>query len=222
MGVGSIAALIACGCALSAFAQSPPDYPAKPVRVIVGQAPGGGNDIQTRIFAQKLTEALGRPFVVENRTGAGSVLSYRTVASAPPDGYTLLGASGGFTIAPSVHPNLGYDPVKDLAPISLVVQAPFLLMAHPSLPVKNVKESLRAPPPPPESATGQPEVPQARALQENPHTRYHDTRAHDVKQSSYKGHRPALGDAMQDSVHRSSAMCSRAAVAKTGKLSASA
>ena len=116
------------------------DYPAKAVRVIVGQAPGGGNDIQTRLFAQKLSEGLGRPFVVENRTGAGSVVSFRTVAAAPPDGYTLLAASGGFTIAPSVNPNLGYDPVKDLAPISLVAQAPFLLLVHPSLPVKSVRE----------------------------------------------------------------------------------
>ena len=122
----------------AAHAQS--DYPVKPVRVIVGQAPGGGNDIQTRLFAQKLSEALGRSFVVENRTGAGSVVSYRMVAAAPPDGYMLLGVSGGFTIAPSVHPNLGYDPVKDLAPISLVVQSPFLLLVHPTLPVKNVKE----------------------------------------------------------------------------------
>ena len=121
-----------------ALAQS--DYPSKPVRVIVGQAPGGGNDIQTRLFAQKLAESLGRAFVVENRTGAGSVVSYRTVAAAVPDGYTLLAVTGGFTIAPAVHANLGYDPVKDLAPISLVVQSPFLLLTHPSLPVKSVKD----------------------------------------------------------------------------------
>src|SRR5688500_1971851 len=133
-------ALVMAPHAAAQSVSAAPDYPAKPVRVIVGQAPGGGNDIQTRIFAQKLTDAFGRAFVVENRTGSGSVLSYRTVAGAPPDGYTLLGASGGFTIAPAVHPNLGYDPVKDLAPISLVVQAPFLLMAHPSLPVKSVKD----------------------------------------------------------------------------------
>jgi tripartite-type tricarboxylate transporter receptor subunit TctC len=124
----------------SVWAQTAVEYPVKPVRVIVGQAPGGGNDIQTRIFAQKLSEAFGRAFVVENRTGAGSLVSYRTVAGATPDGYTLLAVSGGFTIAPAVYQNLGYDPVKDLAPISLVVQAPFLLMVHPSLPVKNVKE----------------------------------------------------------------------------------
>jgi tripartite-type tricarboxylate transporter receptor subunit TctC len=133
---------VAAAAAAPSSAQTAPDYPAKPVRVIVGQAPGGGNDIQTRIFAQKLTEGFGRAFVVENRTGAGSVVSYRTVATATPDGYTLLAASGGFTIAPSVHANLGYDPVKDLAPISLVVQAPFLLLTHPSLPVRSVKELL--------------------------------------------------------------------------------
>ena len=126
-----------CVCA-PALAQT--DYPVKPVRVIVGQAPGGGNDIQTRLFAQKLSESLGRSFVVENRTGAGSVLSYRTVATAAPDGYTLLGVTGGFTIAPAVNANLGFDPLKDLAPISLVAQAPFLLLTHPSLPVRTVKD----------------------------------------------------------------------------------
>ena len=144
MGIALRAAFAAGAVAFAFFhpasAQSAADYPAKPVRVIVGQAPGGGNDIQTRLFAQKLSEGLARAFVVENRTGAGSVVSFRTVAGAPADGYTLLGASGGFTIAPAVHSNLGYDPVKDLAPISLVVQAPFLLMVHPSLPVRGAKE----------------------------------------------------------------------------------
>jgi tripartite-type tricarboxylate transporter receptor subunit TctC len=132
--------IVLCGVASQCFAQA--DYPTKPVRVIVGQAPGGGNDIQTRLFAQKLTEAFGRAFVVENRTGGGSVVSYRTVAQAPPDGYTLLGVTGGFTIAPAVHANLGFDPLHDLAPISLVAQAPFLLLVHPSLPARNVKELL--------------------------------------------------------------------------------
>ena len=135
----SFGLLYAFGIAHS-WAQPSGEYPVKPVRVIVGQAPGGGNDIQTRLFAQKLSESLGRSFVVENRTGAGSVISYRTVAAAPPDGYTLLGVSGGFTIAPSVHSNLGYDPVKDLAPISLVVQAPFVLLAHPALPAHSVRD----------------------------------------------------------------------------------
>ena len=119
---------------------APQAYPTKPVRVVVGLAPGGGTDIQARLFAQKLSEAFGRSFVVENRTGGGSLVAYRFVAAAPADGYTLLGVSGGFTIAPAVHANLGYDPVKDFAPVSLVVQAPFLLLVHPSVPVRSVKE----------------------------------------------------------------------------------
>ena len=124
---------------IAAYAQTP-DYPVKTVRVIVGQAPGGGNDIQTRLFAQKLSESLGRSFVVENRTGGGSVLAYRTVAQAAPDGYTLLAVTGGFTIAPSVSANLGFDMQKDFAPISLAAQSPFLLLVHPSLPVRSVKD----------------------------------------------------------------------------------
>ena len=139
----AVAGAFACaGAADGVYAQTAAEYPAKPVRVIVGQAPGGGNDIQTRLFAHRLTETLGKSFVVENRPGAGGVTAFRTVATASPDGYTLLGASGGFTVVPAVYRNLGFDPVNDLAPISLVVQAPFLLMAHPSLPVRNVKELL--------------------------------------------------------------------------------
>lgn len=132
-------ASLAC-CANGAYAQSATEYPVKPVRVIVAQAPGGGTDIQTRLFAQKLSESFGRVFVVENRTGSGSLVAFRTVAGAQPDGYTLLGSSGGLTIAPAVYPNAGFDPLKDLAPISLVVQSPFLLLVHPSLPVRHVGE----------------------------------------------------------------------------------
>ncbi|HSD99566.1 MAG TPA: tripartite tricarboxylate transporter substrate binding protein [Burkholderiales bacterium] len=117
-------------------------YPARPVRVIVGLAPGGATDIQTRLFAQKLTESLGRPFVVENRAGAGGTVAYAQVAKSAPDGYTLLGVAGGYTITPFVYSKLAYDPVKDFAPISLLVQAPFLLLTHPSLPVKSVKDLL--------------------------------------------------------------------------------
>ena len=107
----AMAAIALSAGPMLAHAQSAADYPVKPVRVIIGQAPGGGNDIQTRLFSQKLAESLGQSFVVENRTGAGSVISYRTVAKAPPDGYTLLAVSGGFSIAPAVRENLGYDTV---------------------------------------------------------------------------------------------------------------
>jgi tripartite-type tricarboxylate transporter receptor subunit TctC len=136
-------AVVATALPGAAFAQGATDaYPARPVRVIVGLAPGGATDIQTRLFAQKLSDSLGRPFVVENRTGAGGTVAYAHVAKSAPDGYTLLGVAGGYTITPVVYSKLAYDPVKDFAPISLVVQAPFLLLTHPSLPVKSVTDLL--------------------------------------------------------------------------------
>jgi len=126
-----------------AHAQTATDsYPAKPVRVVVGLAPGGGTDIQARLFAQKLTENLGRSFVVDNRTGAGGTVSYAFVAKAPADGYTLLAVASGYSITPAVYSKLTYDPIKDFAPISLVAEAPFVLLTHPSLPVKTVKDLL--------------------------------------------------------------------------------
>jgi len=112
------------------------------VRVVIGLAPGGGTDLQARLFAQKLSENLGRPFVVENRTGAGGTIAYAQVAKSPPDGYTLMGVTSGYTITPAVYSKLPYDPLNDFAPISLVAQAPFLLLAHPSLPVRTVGDLL--------------------------------------------------------------------------------
>jgi len=139
-GALAVVAAVLPGAALAQGAAEA--YPARPVRVIVGLAPGGATDIQTRLFAQKLSDSLGRPFVVENRTGAGGTVAYAHVAKSPPDGYTLLGVAGGYTITPVVYSKLPYDPVKDFAPISLVAQAPFLLLTHPSLPVKSVKDLL--------------------------------------------------------------------------------
>jgi tripartite-type tricarboxylate transporter receptor subunit TctC len=115
-------------------------YPARTVRILVGLAPGGGTDIQARLFAQKLTESIGRPFIVENRTGAGGTIAYGLAAKAPADGYTLLAVASGYSITPAIYSKLPYDPLRDLAPISLVVQAPLLLLSHPSLPVKSAKE----------------------------------------------------------------------------------
>ncbi len=127
----------------TAAAQNPADgYPVRPVRIMVGLAPGGGTDIQARLFAQKLSENVGRSFVVENRTGAGGTIAYAQVAKSPPDGYTLLAVASGFSITPAIYTKLPYDALKDFAPISLVVQAPLLLLAHPSLPVKSAKELL--------------------------------------------------------------------------------
>ena len=123
-----------------ASAQGADAYPARPVRILVGLAPGGGTDIQARLFAQKLSENVGRSFIVENRTGAGGTIAYGLAAKAPPDGYTLLAVASGYSITPAIYSKLQYDPLKDLAPISLVVQAPLLLLSHPSLPVKTAKD----------------------------------------------------------------------------------
>ncbi len=133
-----------CFCVLlcnAAHAQ-PTDYPAKPVRVVVGLAPGGGTDIIARLLTLKLSENLKRTFLVENRTGAGGTVAYALVAKSPPDGYTLLAVASGYSITPAVYPNLSYDPIKDFTPISVVVQAPLVLMAHPALPTRSVKDLL--------------------------------------------------------------------------------
>lgn len=115
-------------------------YPAKPVRVIVGLAPGGGADMVARMVAQKLSESLGRSFVVENRPGAAGSIAPAHVAKSPPDGYTLLLVVSSFSAYPALYPKLPYDPIKDFAPITLVSYAPFMLAVHPSVPVKTVKD----------------------------------------------------------------------------------
>jgi len=124
-----------------AQAQSPAGgYPAKPVRVIVGFAPGGATDLVARQFAQKLGESLGRPFVVDNRPGGGGVVANMLVKNAAPDGHTLLAVSGTYAITPAIKTNLPYDALKDFAPISLVNQSPFMVLVHPALPVRTIGE----------------------------------------------------------------------------------
>jgi tripartite-type tricarboxylate transporter receptor subunit TctC len=113
-------------------------YPAKPVRVIVGFAPGGATDIVARMFAQKLSESLGRSFVVENRPGGGGVTANMLVKNAAPDGYTLLAVSGTYTITPAISNRMQYDPLKDFIPISLVNKSPFVVVVHPSLPTRTI------------------------------------------------------------------------------------
>src|SRR3954466_12655898 len=120
-----------------AFAQT---YPVKPVRVIESLAPAGGLDATSRIFAQKLGEHLNHQVVVENRPGAGGALGGDLVAKAPADGYTLLTASIGYAVSASSHKGLSYDPVRDLTPVAVMVNVTNLLVVHPSLPVKSVKE----------------------------------------------------------------------------------
>ncbi|MGH8617236.1 MAG: Bug family tripartite tricarboxylate transporter substrate binding protein [Burkholderiales bacterium] len=131
---------LCCAFAGAAMAQG---YPGKPVRMISPFAAGGGVDFTARLVSQKLTEALGQTFIVDNRAGAGGVIGTELVAKAPPDGYTLvLGSAGPMTILPALSAKLPYDPLKDFAPITLVTSMPYVLVVHPSLPVKNVKELL--------------------------------------------------------------------------------
>lgn len=128
---------ISCG---QGTAGSAATYPSKPVRVTVGFAPGGGVDILARSVSQKLTETLGRTFVVENRPGAGGTTAYAALAKAPADGYSLLAISTSYTMSSALYPNLPYDPVRDFAPITLMGTAPYSIATHPSLPVKTVAD----------------------------------------------------------------------------------
>ena len=115
-------------------------YPNRPIRVIVPWPPGQATDIAARMVSEKLVPVLGQPLVIDNRPGAGGVIGSEAVSKAPPDGYTLLaGSSGPISISPNVQ-KVGYDPLKDFAPISLLASNPFVLVTHPSFPAANVKE----------------------------------------------------------------------------------
>ena len=126
------------GAATLALAQN---YPNKPIRIVVPYPAGGPIDMTTRPLAQKLTEAIGNPVVVDNRGGANGTIGTDNVAKSPADGYSLVVASGGgFAIGPHVYSKLPFDVFKDFAPVSLFVTMPELLAVHPSLPVRSVKE----------------------------------------------------------------------------------
>jgi len=119
-------------------AQEAANYPARPIRLIIALAPGGGVDTSGRLLGQKFTEAWGQQVVAENRAGAGGTIATEQVARAAPDGYTLLMQSMSHAITPALY-KLNYDTIRDFAPISLFVQSPSVLAVHPSLPVKSVK-----------------------------------------------------------------------------------
>ena len=131
-----IASIASALLAASVYAQT---YPTKPLRLVVGWPPGGAADGVARPLALKLSDALGRPVVVENRPGATGTIGATLVAKAPPDGYTLLLASSNEMVL-SPYEKMPYDPVEDFAPVSLVIAFPSVLVVHPSLPVKSVKD----------------------------------------------------------------------------------
>lgn len=117
------------------------EYPVKPIRFIAPNLPGGPTDILARLIGQKLSENLGQPVVVENRAGAGGNIGTEVAAKAPPDGYTLVtGNNATFGANVSLYRRLGFDPIKDFAPVVLVGRQPNILVVHPSLPVTSVKE----------------------------------------------------------------------------------
>jgi hypothetical protein len=130
---------VAC-CTLPVAAQ---DYPVKPVRLISPFAAGGGADTVARFFAQKLSTTLQQQVVVDNRAGAGSIIGTDLAAKAPPDGYTILIINDTHAINANLFRKLPYDPVRDFVPITLIASTPFLLMVHPSLPVKTAQDLVR-------------------------------------------------------------------------------
>ena len=126
--------IASCACAQS--------YPVKPIRFIVPFPPGGGNDIVGRIVAQKLAEGLGQTVIVDNRGGAGGTLGTELAAKAPPDGYTLLINNISLAVNATLFPKLPYDTLTDLAPVTLVGRQPNILVVHPSVPARSVRELL--------------------------------------------------------------------------------
>src|SRR5690242_17527321 len=137
----ALALLALVSTALAAHAQAPDAYPARPITLVVPFAPSGGNDIMARLVGERMGKALGQQILVENRPGAGGNIGSRQAARSAPDGYTMLLAfTGTIGINPSLYANLGYDPAKDLTPIGSIATSPAVLVVHPSLPVKSLKE----------------------------------------------------------------------------------
>jgi len=133
----AITAAITAATLPGAMAQT---WPAKPVRYLVGYAPGGGTDIVARTMGVRLTDMLGQQFVIDNRPGAGGNIATETLIRAPADGYTIMaGNIGPIAVNPSLY-KLSFDPLRDLAPVSLLALAPLLIVVHPALPAKNIKE----------------------------------------------------------------------------------
>jgi tripartite-type tricarboxylate transporter receptor subunit TctC len=135
---GFLALGLLATCATLALAQ---DYPSRPVKVVVPFPAGGGTDALTRFVAKGMEQRLGQPFIIENRSGAGTTLGATSVARAEPDGYTIMvGTASTFAAAPGLYKRLAYDPTKDFAPVMLFATVPFVLTVHPGLGVSTVRE----------------------------------------------------------------------------------
>jgi tripartite-type tricarboxylate transporter receptor subunit TctC len=133
---------LSCGAAPgTVLAQNAADkWPAKPVQVVMPFGPGGSTEVEGRLYSQKLTDQTGQPFVLDFRPGAGSTIGINYVAKAAPDGYTILINTAALTITPAIYKDLPYDPVKDIAPVTLISKRPSVLAVHPSLPIRTPAE----------------------------------------------------------------------------------
>jgi len=140
-----VAAVVAQALAPEAAAQaastgSGQAWPARPVRIVMPFAPGGGADLMGRLFATRFTETLGQTFVAENRAGAGGLIGAEIVARSPPDGYHVLVTTASLSVNVNLHRKLAFDPLRDLAPVSLLTSVPLVLVVHPSVPARSVRD----------------------------------------------------------------------------------
>ena len=138
--VNAVSAALLAAVVVPAVAQ-PQAFPTRPIRVIVSSAAGGGSDFIARPVLARMSESLGQPMLIDNRAGASGIIAMEITARAAPDGYTLLlGTIGNFATNTAVYSKLPFDPIRDFQPLSKLVDAPFLLSVHPSMPVNNLKE----------------------------------------------------------------------------------
>ena len=127
--------------AISSAGASAQNFPTRPIRFLVGFAPGGSTDIVARLIAQKMSETVGQQVVVDNRTGAGGIIAAEILAKAPPDGHTIFACTtGNFAIQPFLYKSLPFNPDRDLVPVTQTGSLPYIIVVHPSLPVRNIKE----------------------------------------------------------------------------------
>ena len=133
-------ALATCAICPALGQEDPARYPTKPIRIIVGFAAGGGNDIIARVFGQKLSDALGQPVIVENKPGGGAIVATDYVAKSAPDGYTLLMSASGLSINPAVYAKLPYDAVNDFVAVSELASFPLIMIVAQNSPIKSVAE----------------------------------------------------------------------------------
>jgi tripartite-type tricarboxylate transporter receptor subunit TctC len=142
VGLAGLASVLALALGVSSATMAQDDaWPSRPVRLIAAAGPGGNPDVMARLLADKFAQAFGKPFVVENIPGAGGIVAANLVSKSPPDGHVLMfGDSGAMAINPALNPNLGYDPIKDFAPVTALVTLPTILSVHPDVPAKTPDE----------------------------------------------------------------------------------